>query len=73
MPLWRKELLGVRIEDKTGYTVGIVTKGELGISQSSKKTFPYVLAKGQALGDLLERIFDPNYRLGISSLKAATP
>lgn len=43
-----EELLGVQIKDKTGYTVGIVTKGELGISQSSKKTFPYVIAKGQA-------------------------
>ena len=44
-----EELLGVQIEDKTGYTMGIVTKGELGISQSSKKTSPYVIDKGQAL------------------------
>jgi hypothetical protein len=44
-----EELLGVRIEDKTGYTVGIVTEGELGISRSSKKTSPFVIAKGQAL------------------------
>lgn len=43
-----EELLGVGIEDKTGYTVGIVTKGELGISHSSKKTPPYVISKGQA-------------------------
>ncbi|MGI6120202.1 MAG: hypothetical protein ACOYIB_06495 [Desulfosporosinus sp.] len=43
-----EELLGVQIEDKTGYTVGIVTKGELGISQSSKKTAPYVIIRGQA-------------------------
>ncbi|HEY8909360.1 MAG TPA: hypothetical protein VIM51_03635 [Desulfosporosinus sp.] len=44
-----EELLGIQIEDKTGYTVGIVTKGELGISQSSKKTPPYVICRGQAL------------------------
>lgn len=43
-----EELLNVKIEDKTGYTVGIVTKGELGISQSSKKTAPYVICKGKA-------------------------
>jgi len=44
-----EELLGVQIEDKTGYTVGIVTNGELGVSQSSKKTAPIVITKGQAL------------------------
>jgi hypothetical protein len=45
-----EELLNLQIEDKTGYTVGIVTKGELGISHSSKKTPPYVITKGQAAG-----------------------
>lgn len=44
-----EELLGIQIEDKTGYTIGIVTRGELGISRSSKKTAPYVIVKGQAL------------------------
>lgn len=44
-----EELLKVQIEDKSGYTMGIVTKGELGISQSSKKTAPYVISEGQAL------------------------
>lgn len=44
-----EELLKVQIEDKSGYTIGIVTKGELGISQSSKKTAPYVISEGQAL------------------------
>ncbi|EHQ90062.1 hypothetical protein [Desulfosporosinus youngiae] len=44
-----EELLNVQIKDKTGYTIGIVTKGELGISQSSQKTPPYVICKGQAL------------------------
>ena len=43
-----EELLGVQIEDKTGYTMGIVTKGELGISQSSNKKAPYVIVEGQA-------------------------
>lgn len=42
-------LLDVQIEDKSGYTVGIVTKGELGISKSSKRTAPYVITEGQAL------------------------
>lgn len=44
-----EELLSTQIEDKTGYTVGIVTKGELGISRSSKKTPPYVITEGQAI------------------------
>ncbi|HBV86958.1 MAG TPA: hypothetical protein DEF42_09990 [Desulfosporosinus sp.] len=44
-----EELLSLQIEDKSGYTMGIVTKGELGVSQSSKKTPPYVICKGQAL------------------------
>lgn len=44
-----EELLGIQIEDKTGYTMGIVTKGELGISSSSKKKAPYVISEGQAL------------------------
>lgn len=44
-----EELLKVQIEDKSGYTMGIVTKGELGISRSSKKTAPYVISEGQAL------------------------
>lgn len=45
-----EELLGIKIEDKTGYTMGIVTKGELGISHSSQKTTPFVIVKGQPLG-----------------------
>ncbi|KJR45881.1 hypothetical protein UF75_3752 [Desulfosporosinus sp. I2] len=44
-----EELLGLKIEDKTGYTMGIVTKGELGISLSTQKTSPYVIVNGQAL------------------------
>lgn len=44
-----EELLGIKIEDKTGYTLGIVTKGELGISQSSRRLAPYVVLKGQPL------------------------
>jgi len=43
-----EELLGIQIEDKTGYTIGIITKGELGISHSSKKIPPYVICKGLA-------------------------
>lgn len=44
-----EELLGIRIEDKTGYTVGIVTKGTLGVSHSSKKTLPHVITEGQPI------------------------
>jgi hypothetical protein len=44
-----EELLGIQIEDKTGYTIGIVTGGELGVSRSPKKTAPFVIVKGQAL------------------------
>lgn len=43
-----EELLGIQIEDKTGYTMGIVTNGELGICRSTKKIPPYVISKGQA-------------------------
>jgi hypothetical protein len=41
-----EELLGISIEDKTGYTMGIVTNGELGVSRASKKTAPYVVVEG---------------------------
>ncbi len=44
-----EELLGINIVDKTGYTMGIITKGELGISQSSNRTAPYVICEGQVL------------------------
>jgi len=44
-----EELLNIQIEDKAGYTMGIVTNGELGISHSSKRTAPYVISKGQPL------------------------
>jgi hypothetical protein len=44
-----EELLGIKIEDKTGYTLGIVTDGTLGISHSSKKTAPYVIKEGKPL------------------------
>lgn len=44
-----EELLNLKIKDKTGYTLGIVTKGELGTSPSSLRTSPYVIYKGQAL------------------------
>ncbi|AET68809.1 hypothetical protein Desor_3310 [Desulfosporosinus orientis DSM 765] len=42
-----EELMGIKINDKSGYTMGIVTKGELGISQSTQKTTPFVIQKGQ--------------------------
>ncbi|WP_407308800.1 hypothetical protein [Desulfosporosinus sp. SB140] len=41
-----EELLGITIEDKTGYTMGIVTKGELGVSHSTKRKSPYVIVEG---------------------------
>ncbi|KLU67809.1 hypothetical protein DEAC_c02150 [Desulfosporosinus acididurans] len=44
-----EELLGVTIEDKTGYTMGIVSKGELGISRSTKRTAPYVIVEGKVI------------------------
>lgn len=42
-----EELLGIKIEDKTGYTMGIVTQGELGISRSTQKKAPYVIVEGK--------------------------
>lgn len=44
-----EELLGLKIEDKTGYTMGIVTKGKLGVSPSSRRIAQYVLVKGRPL------------------------
>ncbi|MDA8222781.1 hypothetical protein [Desulfosporosinus sp.] len=43
-----EELLGIQLEDKTSYTMGIVTGGELGVSKSSKKIPPYVISNGQS-------------------------
>lgn len=42
-----EELLGIRIEDKKGYTVGIVTDGETGLSKSTNRVNPYVLTRGE--------------------------
>lgn len=42
-----EELLGINIPDKTGYTVGIVTNGETGLSTSPNRTFPFVIMKGE--------------------------
>ena len=44
-----EELLGITIEDKTGYTMGIVTEGKLGVSRSGKRTAPYVIVEGKAV------------------------
>ncbi|AFM41918.1 hypothetical protein Desaci_3009 [Desulfosporosinus acidiphilus SJ4] len=44
-----EELLNISIEDKTSYTMGIVTQGELGVSRSTKKTAPYVIVEGKAI------------------------
>lgn len=41
-----EELLGIQLEDKTSYTMGIVTGGELGVSKSSKKYLPMLFLTG---------------------------
>lgn len=42
-----EELLGIHIEDKAGYTVGIVINGETGISTSTNRTNPFVITNGK--------------------------
>lgn len=42
-----EELLNIQIKDKTGYTVGIVTNGETGLSSAPNPTYPFVVTKGQ--------------------------
>lgn len=44
-----EELLHLRIEDKTGFTIGIVTNGEPGLSTSPNRLHPFVVTKGKPL------------------------
>lgn len=66
-----EELLGVKINDKAGYTVGIVTKGELGISQSTQKTAPFVILKGQPL-EVSWKEYLPKLQLGDIFIKGGS-
>jgi hypothetical protein len=45
-----EEFLGVSIEEKSSYTVGIITDGKTGASKEENRIFPYVVTKGKALG-----------------------
>lgn len=43
-----EELLGETIENKSAYTVGIVTDGKTGVSSEGGRISPYVITKGKA-------------------------
>lgn len=45
-----EELLGEAVEKKSAYTVGIVAKGETGVSAAADRIPPYVITKGKAEG-----------------------
>jgi hypothetical protein len=45
-----EEILGESLEEKSRYTVGIVTDGKTGASKEETRIHPYVITKGKALG-----------------------
>lgn len=46
-----EEILGVTIEVKSAYTVGMITEGKTGVSAEEGRLHPYVITKGQAQGE----------------------
>lgn len=45
-----EELLDIKIEEKSAYTVGIITEGKTGVSAEETRIHPFIIAKGKALG-----------------------
>lgn len=45
-----EEILGVKIEEKSTYTVGLITDGKTGVSKEETRIHPFVIAKGKDLG-----------------------
>lgn len=45
-----EEILGIKIEEKSSYTVGIVTEGKTGVSKEETRIHPYIISKGKPLG-----------------------
>lgn len=45
-----EEILGITIEEKSTYTVGIITEGKTGVSAEKTQIHPFVISKGKALG-----------------------
>lgn len=45
-----EELLGVTIEEKSAYTVGMITEGKTGVSREESRIHPYIISKGKPLG-----------------------
>ena len=41
-----EELLGVKFERETNYTVGVITEGKTGLSPEEKRVAPFVITKG---------------------------
>lgn len=45
-----EEILGITIEEKSTYTVGLVADGKTGVSKEETRIHPFVIAKGKDLG-----------------------
>lgn len=45
-----EEILGITIEVKSAYTVGIITEGKTGVSVENTRIHPFIITKGKALG-----------------------
>ncbi|AHF06866.1 hypothetical protein [Desulfitobacterium metallireducens] len=44
-----EEILGIRIDEKSTYTVGIISEGKTGVSAEKKQIHPFIISKGKAL------------------------
>lgn len=45
-----EEILGITIEEKSTYTVGIITEGKTGVSTEKTRIHPFIISKGKPLG-----------------------
>lgn len=45
-----EEILGIKIEEKSSYTAGIIAEGQTGVSKEQNRIHPYIISKGKALG-----------------------
>lgn len=60
-----EEFLGEVIEDKTRYTVGMISEGKTGVSKEDNRIPPYTISKGKALErDFHWKEYLPNLEAG---------
>lgn len=68
-----EELLGVTIEEKSAYTVGIVTDGKTGASKEEDRINPFVISKGKSLSKEVHwREYLPQIRPGDVFIKGGS-